>query len=243
MTPQNKPVLLFDLDGTLVNSAPDLALAVNATLRDLHRDEFDQETIHLWVGNGAKTLIERALSGSVIIDDYLDADLAKQALRMFLAHYEQNLCIESCLYQNVESTLHSLKKAGYRLAIITNKPEVFVHPIITVLNIGSLFELILGGDSLTERKPSPLPLLHACAQLGVLPHDCLMIGDSKNDILAAKAANIQSIGLTYGYNYGEDIGVYQPDWRFEHFNDLLSILETTNENNRINIKNIQEYAC
>ena len=224
MTSQDKPVLLFDLDGTLVNSAPDLALAVNATLRDLHRDEFDQQKIHLWVGNGAKTLIERALSGSAVIDKHLDTDLAKQALTMFLAHYQKNLCIASCLYQGVENTLLTLKKAGYRFAIITNKPVEFVRPIITALNIGDLFELILGGDSLSERKPSPLPLIYACEQLGVLPNQCLMIGDSKNDILAAKAADIQSIGLTYGYNYGEDIAAYRPDWRFEQFSDLLSIL-------------------
>jgi phosphoglycolate phosphatase len=146
---------------------------------------------------------------------------------VFLEHYKQNLCIDSCLYEGVESTLHTLKRSGYRLAIITNKPEVFVRPIINALHIGDLFDLILGGDSLSERKPSPLPLIYACEQLKVLPGQCVMVGDSKNDILAAKAANIQSIGLTYGYNYGEDISVYQPDWRFEHFSDLLTILKAT----------------
>ncbi|HBY86166.1 MAG TPA: phosphoglycolate phosphatase [Colwellia sp.] len=225
MNLKEKNVLLFDLDGTLVDSAPDLALAVNRTLEDLNKATFDQDTIHHWVGNGAKVLIERALSGSAIIDIELDETLTKDALTIFLAHYQQCLCIESVLYDDVREGLLSLKSAGYRLAIITNKPAIFIQPILTGLGIDNLFELLIGGDTLAEKKPHPAQLHYALEQLNVTAEECVMIGDSKNDILAAKAANIDSVGLTYGYNYGEDINQYQPQWCFDTFAELLTALK------------------
>jgi len=225
VTLQEKNVLLFDLDGTLVDSAPDLALAVNRTLIDLDKTEFDQDIIHHWVGNGAKVLIERALSGSHIINKQLDTALIEDALAIFLAHYQQCLCIESTLYDDVKEGLCTLKAVGFRLAIITNKPAEFIQPILTGLGIDNIFELLIGGNTLAERKPHPAPLFHALEQLNVTAEQCLMIGDSKNDILAAKAANIDSVGLTYGYNYGEDINNYQPQWCFDNFNELLTLLK------------------
>lgn len=225
MTLQEKNVLLFDLDGTLVDSAPDLTLAVNKTLRELNKKEFDQQSMHYWVGNGAKVLIERALSGSSTINKQLDPTLVQDALTIFLAHYQQCLCVESTLYDDVKEGLYALKETGFRLAIITNKPTVFIQPILTGLGIGELFEILIGGDTLSEKKPSPAPLNYALAQLNVSAEQCLMIGDSKNDILAAKAANIDSVGLTYGYNYGEDINQYQPQWCFDSFAELLVALQ------------------
>jgi phosphoglycolate phosphatase len=225
VTLQEKNVLLFDLDGTLVDSAPDLALAVNKTLLDLGKAEFDQDTIHLWVGNGAKVLIERALSGSSIIDEALDTALVEDALAIFLMHYQQCLCVESTLYKDVKEGLFSLKATGFRLAIITNKPAEFIQPILNGLGIDNVFELLIGGNTLSERKPHPAPLYYALEQLNVSAEQCLMIGDSKNDILAAKAANIDSVGLTYGYNYGEDINQHQPQWCFDTFRELLIMLQ------------------
>lgn len=225
MTFQEKTTLLFDLDGTLVDSAPDLALAVNKTLRDLNKEEFDQQSIHYWVGNGAKVLIERALSGSATINEQLEPAFVQDALTIFLAHYQQCLCIESVLYDDVKEGLHSLKETGFRLAIITNKPAVFIQPILTGLGIEGLFEILIGGDTLTEKKPNPAPLNYALEQLNVSAEQCVMIGDSKNDILAAKAANIDSVGLTYGYNYGEDINQYQPQWCFDSFAEFIAALQ------------------
>ena len=228
MNPKNKTVLLFDLDGTLVDSAPDLATAINKMLLSLGLTTFPQEIIRGWVGNGAKTLVERALQHSLndhtILDEKLSAARTDKALAIFLDYYQQCLCVESTLYNGVKETLLALKTQGYRLAIITNKPTEFIEPIITGFGLEGLFELQLGGNSLAERKPHPLPLIHACKTLKVLTGQCIMIGDSKNDILAAKAANIQSIGLTYGYNYGEDIRIYQPDWCLENFAELLPLL-------------------
>ncbi|MFT5636742.1 MAG: phosphoglycolate phosphatase [Cognaticolwellia sp.] len=228
MSPENKTVLLFDLDGTLVDSAPDLAAAINQMLLALNLTTFPQEIIRGWVGNGAKTLVERALHHSLNNNTALDNSLSEakvnKALAIFLNYYQQCLCVESSLYTGVRETLVALKNQGYRLAIITNKPTEFIEPIVTGFGLKGLFELQLGGDSLIERKPHPLPLLHACETLKVSVAQCIMIGDSKNDILAAKAANIESIGLTYGYNYGEDIRVYRPDWCLDTFAELLDLL-------------------
>lgn len=225
MTLKQKKILLFDLDGTLVDSAPDLALAVNRTLKDLGKAEFEQQTIHLWVGNGAKILIERALSGSANIDEKLDITLVHQALAIFLQHYQQCLCVDSVLYDNVKEGIFTLKNAGYRLAIITNKPALFIQPILSGLGLNDMFELLIGGDTLPEKKPHPAPLTYAINKLNVTLDECVMIGDSKNDILAAKAAGIMSVGLTYGYNYGENIADHQPDWCFDSFSELLNALE------------------
>ncbi len=220
----NKKVILFDLDGTLINSGPDLALAVNHMLQILNRETFSEDIIDGWVGNGAQMLVQRALSGQREIDENLDADLCSDALNIFLAFYAQNLCVATVTYTNVSTTLRRLKETGYRLAIITNKPFAFVEPILESLTLSGLFELILGGDSLDKKKPDPLPLLHACEKMNVSAEECVMVGDSKNDILASKAAGIQSIGVTYGYNYGEDIGVYNPTVIIDDFSELLELL-------------------
>ncbi len=221
---QQKTVLLFDLDGTLVDSAPDLALALNMTLRDLKLCEYNEPTIRRWVGNGAKLLIERALS-STSKTNKSDPALVNDALALFVQHYQNGLCIKSALYSDVKEGLLTLKASGFRLAIITNKSEAFISPILVGLGIGGLFEVLIGGDTLSEKKPHPAPLNYALQQLKVPAEQCLMIGDSKNDILAAKAANITSVGLTYGYNYGENIADYQPDFCFDSFSELLAALQ------------------
>ena len=220
----NKKVILFDLDGTLIDSAPDLAVAVNHMLEALNRETFNEEIIRLWVGNGAQMLVKRALSGQREIDENLDPILFSKALDIFLTFYGENLCNTTITYPNVRFTLKTLKAQGYRLVIVTNKPFDFIEPILEGLQLTGVFELYLGGDSLAEKKPSPLPLLHVCEKLNISVEQCLMIGDSKNDLLAAKAAHMQSVGVTYGYNYGEDITIYDPDVVFDDFADILSTL-------------------
>jgi len=220
----NKKVIIFDLDGTLINSAPDLTVAVNHMLETLNRDTFSGDIIHGWVGNGALVLVKRALSADRTIDESLDAELVDNALRIFLDFYAQNLCNETVPYENVTETLHALKEKGYRLTIVTNKPFDFVAPILKGLGLEGLFELILGGDSLPQKKPDPAPLLYVCDKLSVSVDACVMVGDSKNDILAANACGMQSVGVTYGYNYGESIGVYEPDIIIDNFEDLLKFL-------------------
>jgi len=220
----NKEVILFDLDGTLIDSVPDLAYAVNHMLEALQRESFSEDTIRYWVGNGAQVLVKRALSGQTEIDENLDQSLFEKALELFMSYYGQHLCIDTAAYPNVSATLHTLKGKGYRLAIVTNKPFDFVGPILEALCLDGVFEFWVGGDSVEKKKPDPLPLLHACGHMNVSVDKCVMVGDSKNDLLAANTCGMQSVGVTYGYNYGEEIGVYNPTFIIEDFSELNALL-------------------
>ncbi|MEA2091669.1 MAG: phosphoglycolate phosphatase [Campylobacterota bacterium] len=218
---KDKELILFDLDGTLIDSAPDLALAVNHTLDALNRSTFDENIIRSWVGNGAQTLVKRAISGKSEVDLNIDEDLFEDALNIFLNFYKNNLCVKTKTYPNVTSTIRTLQERGYILAIVTNKPFDFIEPILKGLELSDIFELCLGGDSLTNRKPHHEPLCYACEKLNISINKSIMIGDSKNDILAAKAAKMDSIGVSYGYNYGEDIEIYKPDVVVDNFGAIL----------------------
>ena len=225
----DKKAVLFDLDGTLIDSAPDLALAINHMLTSIGREEISPAIIRSWVGNGASILVQRGLSGQTDIDENLDPELLEKSLAIFLDFYANNLCVDTVTYPNVRSSLKILKAKGYRLAIVTNKPYDFIQPILDGLELNGLFELLVGGDTLEKRKPDPLPLHYACEKLGVTVEQCVMVGDSKNDVLAANAANMQSIGLSYGYNYGEDINEHNPDISFDDFADIIATLSDINE--------------
>ncbi len=221
---KDKEAILFDLDGTLIDSAPDLAIALNHTLATLEQKTFHHDTIRSWVGNGAQTLVKRGLSGSTEINKAIDPEFVGKALDIFLDYYSKNLCVTTVTYPNVLQTLHSLKSMGYRLVLVTNKPYDFIEPLLEGLGMKGLFELCLGGDSLERRKPDPLPLLHVCESLDICASKCIMIGDSKNDILAANSANMQSIGVSYGYNYDEDISAYKPDTVVHDFDEIIDLL-------------------
>ncbi len=220
----NKKLILFDLDGTLVDSVPDLALALNDMLKSLNRENFSVEIIRSWVGNGAQTLVKRGLCGSSDIDENLDEALFEKALAIFLKSYEKFLCVETVTYPHVVSTLQRLKMQGFRLALVTNKPFDFIQPLLEGLGMKDIFELCLGGDSLKKKKPAPEPLLYICENLGIRVEDSVIVGDSKNDILAAHSAKMQSIAVTYGYNYGEDIRVHNPDYEVDNFAEILPLL-------------------
>jgi len=221
----NKELLIFDLDGTLIDSVPDLASAINHMLITLGRMPFEEEQIRFWVGNGAQTLVKRALSGDTTINITLDKTLFESALTIFLDYYAENLATNTRPYDQVPQTLKVLKEAGYTLVIVTNKPYDFVQPILQGLDLAQYFEDYLGGDSLATKKPDPLPLLHICEKFKVPTEKALMIGDSKNDILAASSADIESIAVTYGYNYGEDISIYKPDVVVDTFAEILHYIK------------------
>ena len=218
----NKKAILFDLDGTLIDSAPDLVAAVNYMLVKLDRAAFSEEIVRAWIGNGAATLVNRALSGKSEISQDLDTDLAEQALKIFVDFYKDNICVKTVLYPSVRACLKILKARGFQLVLVTNKPFDLIAPILTGLELDGLFTMQLGGESLAKRKPDPMPLLHVCQELNLTVDQCVMVGDSKNDILAAKAAKMESIGLTYGYNYGEDIGLHGPEVVYDDFSDIVA---------------------
>lgn len=216
-------LIAFDLDGTLVDSVPDLATAVDRMLVQLGRAPAGEDKARAWVGNGAAVLVRRALADSADphaveqVDDALHLD----AIQIFRTCYHEENGRLSRLYPGVESVLEALAGLGITLAVITNKPLVFTEPLLQHLGIAGFFQSVLGGECLPHRKPHPLPLLHTCEQLGVLPKQALMVGDSRNDVEAAKAAGMPSAALTYGYNHGEPVAASEPDWLLDDFRELL----------------------
>lgn len=217
-------LICFDLDGTLVDSVPDLAAGVNKMLQQLSRPSFEEDVIRGWVGNGVPTLVQRALSGGVDVSADITEQQLAEGIKLFLAHYSIHLFNESKLYPHVIETLTALKNAGYKLAIITNKPITQTKPVLEQAGISAFFDIVLGGDSLVEKKPHPLPLQHCQQQFNLASDEVLMVGDSKNDIIAAKAAGFDSFGLTYGYNYGIPISESEPNFVADDISELLNVL-------------------
>ena len=206
-------LLIFDLDGTLIDSVPDITDAINKTFDKLGIDKVSEKEVRNYLGNGARTLIERALKGN--------SELLDKALKIFKNNYKNNVCNKTTLYPGVKETL---KKLPHKKAIVTNKPYEFVGEILKTLGIDEYFEMYIGGESLPEKKPSPMPLLYVCEKMGYSPDEAIMIGDSKNDILAAKNAGVKSIAVNYGYNYGEDVSIYKPDIIINDFKKLLEVV-------------------
>lgn len=215
-------LIIFDLDGTLIDSVPDLAAATNAMLRAMGANPASSEQIRTWVGNGSLKLVERALAWANLP---VDSDTTEQAHRRFLAIYQAHVqAHKTCEYQGVTAGLNRLKQAGLLLAIATNKPIVFVPEILAKLGWTDSFVCVLGGDSLPVKKPDPTPLLHICDTLGVLPTQAVMVGDSINDIQAGKSAGMTTLALSYGYNYGEPIANSSPDGVFDDFGVLVDFI-------------------
>lgn len=220
----DKQLLIFDFDGTLIDSVPDLADAANIMLTQLGKATYPVSTVAGWIGNGARALVERALSGSVVVDERLSKTEIAAAEQLFFAAYAEHDTSKTVSYPDVDQGLRQLKEAGFTLALVTNKPIRFVPKILEGLGWTPLFTMVLGGDSLPVKKPDPTPLLHTCTTLKFEPAQAFMIGDSINDISAGKNAGIDTIGLSYGYNYGQDIRASKPNQAFDTFADLLSYL-------------------
>jgi phosphoglycolate phosphatase len=214
--------LLFDLDGTLVDSAPDLARAVDRMLLEFERPPVGEEQVRRWVGNGSRRLVKRALTGRM--DGEVEEELAAHALQRFFHHYSNSLSAHSRLYEGVAEALPKLRANGYALGVVTNKPVRFAEPLLRELGILGYFSAIIGGDCLPQRKPDPEPLLHAAQLLGTAPACTLMVGDSRNDVEAARAAGMPVVCVPYGYNHGRDIREFEPDAVIHGLHELLPLL-------------------
>lgn len=215
-------LVLSDLDGTMIDSVPDLSHAVDAMMQQLGLPACGEAKVRHWVGNGVERLVKRALVGQ--LDGEPDTALYEQALPVFKQLYAQCNGQHSVLYPGVLNGLNWIKNQGYRLACITNKAEQFTLPLLKSLQIYDKFELILSGDSLPQKKPDPAPLLHAAQFFQTDPHESVMLGDSISDVRAARAAGFHIICVSYGYNHGDDIRDAQPDVVIDSFAELPQFL-------------------
>lgn len=202
-------LIMIDLDGTLVDSVPDLAWCTNQTLARLDIAPREEAAIRRWVGNGVERLLERALVND--LDGYPDAQIRARALPIFYELYAKHTAERSRLYPGVKEGLAALVSTGSRVGCVTNKDECFTLPLLEHLDILGYFELVLSGDKLPEKKPSPRPLLYAAEYFRVAPQYSMMIGDSRNDVTAARAAGFKIICVSYGYNHGVDVREEHPD--------------------------------
>ena len=208
--PARAPKLVaFDLDGTLVDSVPDLAWCIDRTMARFGVPPRGEALVRRWVGNGVDRLVERALAGEP--DGRTDSGLLREARAVFLDLYSVHGRDRSRIYPGVRNALTALRTHGATLACITNKPRRPAVDLLSHLALLDSFELVLGGDSLPRCKPDPLPLLHACSVLGVAVERALFVGDSINDVEAARAAGMPVACVSYGYNHGRDISEAAPD--------------------------------
>ena len=212
-------LVMFDLDGTLVDSVPDLAAAVDKTLRVLGLPAAGIERVRDWVGNGARVLVRRALAGGWE-HAHVDDAQAEQALELFMLHYAENHALTQ-VYEGVKPTLDWLREQQVELAIVTNKPERFVAPLLDEKGLGGYFRWIVGGDTLPQQKPDPAALRHVLRLARVEPDQALFIGDSRNDVRAAKAAGVPCVALSYGYNHGRPIAEEHPAQVLDCLSGLL----------------------
>lgn len=215
-------VIAFDLDGTLVNSAPGLASAIDSTLKEFGLPMAGVERVSTWIGNGVEILLQRALTWASA--EAVDERQKNQALTRFNHYYSSSAIEGTTLYPTVKTTLKQLQEQGMPIAIVTNKPRVFVHPIITSLGINDYVSLIVGGDDVAHKKPDPAMILQVLSYFGLNKGELLLVGDSKNDIQAARRAGIACIGMKYGYNYGQPIADDEPDQVLNSLEQLLSLL-------------------
>lgn len=208
-------LIIFDLDGTLIDSLPDLADATNHMLATFDRPRIDQDSVRSLVGQGARRLVERALAG-------VSEEEVEQGLALFLDYNHRHIADRTVLYPGVTETLDLLRGRGMRMAIISNKNVALCREVLSVLRAEHYFEEILGADSLPFRKPSPEPVLRLLADFGVPPGRAAMVGDSINDIAAGKGAGVTTVGCTWGYGDLEELA--DADYRIDCFSKITEIV-------------------
>jgi phosphoglycolate phosphatase len=190
----------IDLDGTMLDTVTDLAVAVNLMLKELGRSPLLEEQVRNFVGKGIPNLVKRALACALGAEP--DAALFEHALPLYLDCYERVNGVATIVYPGVREGLDALRTAGFPLACVTNKSGRFTLPLLKKMQLADYFAVVVAGDTLPKKKPDPLPLTHVCELLAIAPRDMLMIGDSLNDTVAARAAGCPVFCVPYGYNEG-----------------------------------------
>ena len=222
----NITAVFFDLDGTLVDSVPDLTAALNVMLQQLDLPEREEAQVRTWVGNGMDNLIRRALVGDMD-GSRADPTLFARAKPLYKAAYAEHISVYSALYPGVRDGLTALHAARIPMACVTNKPAEFARPLLDRLGIGEFFTTVVGGECTPHPKPAPDALLLCAERLSVSITQGLMVGDSLNDVGAARTAGCPVVCVPYGYNHGYDIRDAQPDAVIDSIADLPALLAKT----------------
>lgn len=215
-------VIVCDLDGTLVDTAPEIAEAANRTLSELGLAPFPLPAIRKLIGSGSRELAGRLLR--LRLRRELGEDEIESAFTVYLGHYGRLLGQFSRTYPGVASVLERLKAEGRRLGCVTNKLAVHTAPLLRMLALDRLFDIVLSGDSLARRKPDPLPLLYACQKLKTAPQRAVMVGDSASDVQAARAAGMAVVCVSYGYRGDGDTSLADADAVIERLEALSTLL-------------------
>lgn len=206
--------LIFDFDGVLVETGPDIAAAVNYTLNCLGVDALPVPRVISYIGGGAEVVLRRCLA------DRADALIA-QALPIFIQRYHERCCVDSRLYPGVIEVLSHYARAGKRMTIATQKVEAITRSIMSTLGIASYFDVLIGSESVTHRKPHPEAILKTLERTSTLPNRAVIIGDTPIDIQAGKAAGVFTVGVDYGYGTPEEIEAANPDFKLHQLTEMM----------------------
>ena len=220
--PARVRAVLFDLDGTLLDTAAELGQAANLMLRELGRAPIAEARVATFIGKGMPRLVERCLGDA--LEPVFDAGEAARALAAFERHYAALEGVAPRPFPGVREGLARLTAAGIVCACVTHKPERFTHPLLAAAGLAPLLSVVVGGDTVAKRKPDPLPILHACGLLGVPVGEALMVGDSDNDTQAARAAGCGVVCVPYGYNEGRPPAMLDCDGLVDDINQLAGLL-------------------
>jgi phosphoglycolate phosphatase len=193
---------LFDLDGTLIDSAPDITGALNTALRCAGYPDVDEALTRHWVGHGSRVLLEQALTHHGVPEKIADERLMAQLVRTFIDHYSAHIADSSRPYPGVVDTLRTLRSRGARLAVVTNKLTGLSQQVLAALHLDRYIEALVCGDTLPQRKPDAAPARHACRMLSCEVVDALFVGDSITDVETARAAGCAVVCVRDGYNHG-----------------------------------------
>jgi len=214
--------VMFDLDGTLLHTAPEIATAVNLMLADLGMQTLPIAQVESYIGEGATSLIKRCLTGEKSVEP--QAELFAQAEPLFYAHYTNHVT-KSQPYDGVVDGLQAIWNKGLKLACVTNKPEEFTFPLLKKSGLADFFDMVVCGDTLHKKKPDPIQLHHICAKFAVPEYEAMLVGDSATDIAAAQAAGCFVVTVPYGYNQGRSIDLSQVDAAINDLTELIELLD------------------
>ena len=219
----NFDLVMFDLDGTLIQTSPEIADAINDALRELGLPEVKEQQVRDWIGHGTRDLLSQAIAfgTGVLAQAVRDAPEFPAQVAVFDKHYHLRCGTRSELFPQVRETLVALRERGIKLAIVTNKEARFTKPVLDFHQMHALFDEVISGDTFPAKKPNPAGLLHCMTRFGVAADRALFVGDSSIDVATARNAGVPVWALPYGYNLGKPVADSHPDRMIDDISILL----------------------